>query len=304
MTTVLIADDEKDLTLLAARRLAEHGYVVHTAGSCRETLERAKQVKPDIVLLDVIFEDGLGYEVCRAIRKDPELYRAAVVFQSCVRDKRDVQHAVEQGGDGYLTKPYTEQMLLSKMALMTKLVADTDQSDQLTGLLSLARMRREVEHRLLREEDFALCYAWLEEPSDPKAVRLSTDVKEATKLMADILRRVVLDYVFHETHLCHVTGLHFLALVPIDERKRFRECVLAAFRDRIQFRSPGKQEAEDPLSGLSLLAVYTHTHHKTYTHAAPVFQDLRAFSEKREAKAQREARRANRRIGHEHWVDF
>ena len=304
MTTVLVVDDDVDFTALTAKRLGQEGYAVHTAASCQEAFERAKQAKPDIVLLDVMLGDGLGYGVCRAFRKDPELYRIPVVFQSVLKDKREVQYAVEQGGDAYLTKPYTEQILLSKMALMTKLVADTDQRDQLTGLPSYARMRREVEHRLLREEDFALCYAWLEEPSNSKAVRLSTDAEEAIKLVADILRRVVRDCAFHETHLCHVTGLHFLALVPIDERKRFRECVLAAFRDRIQFRSPGKQEAEDPLRGLSLLVVYTHTRHKTYTHAASMFQDLRAFSDKRERKAQREAKRANRRIGHDHWVDF
>ena len=58
------------------------------------------------------------------------------------------------------------------------------------------------------------------------------------------------------------------------------------------------------MSRLSLLATYTHTRHKTYTHAAAMLQDLRNLSEKREKKAEEEAMRANRKVGHEHWVDF
>ncbi len=304
MATVLIVDDDVALTDLGARRMALHGYVVHTAHSCREAFERAKQLKPDIVLLDVMLGDGLGYEVCRAIRRDPELYRMAVVFQSALKDKHEIQHAVEQGGDAYLIKPYSEEALLSKLELMRKILAETDQRDPITGLWSFVRMRREVEHRLAREEDFALCYAWLENMAAPKAGRLSQELELMIKFLAVILRGVVKTNLFYETHLCYAGGLYFLALVPLDERKRFRDAVLTTFNGREELVGTQSHEAKDPLRRLSLQMTYTHTRHRTYTHVAAMLEDLRKLFEERHITEEREAMRANRKIGHDHWVDF
>ena len=304
MTTVLVVDDDVDFTALTAERLGQEGYAVYTAASSQEAFERAKQVKPDIVILDVMLGDGLGYEVCRAFRKDRELYRIPVVFQSVLKDKREVQYAIDQGGDAYLTKPCSEQMLLSKLELMRKLLADTDRPDPVTGLLSLARMRREINHRLLREEDFALCYFWLEDAPDSKGGRLAQEVQAAMRLMADMLRRVVQNCGFYETHLCHVVGLHFVALVPIDQRKPFRDSVKSAFHDKKGLLLSRSQEAENPLRRLSLLVSHTHTGRKTYTNASAMLEDLKALGDKRGEKTQHAARRARRKSGHEHWVDF
>lgn len=304
MTTVLVVDDDIGLTSLAAKRLTDHGYAVHTAGSSQEAFERAKQLKPDIVLLDVMLGNSLGYELCRAFRKDPECYRMAIVFQSALKDKREVQYAIEQGGDAYLIKPYTEQALLARLELMGKLITETGERDPVTGMLSLARMRREIEHRLMREESFALCYSWLEESVPGTVSRTAPAVQQAIRITADILFHVIHDCRFKDSHLCRLAGAHFIALLPLEGKKEFIDLLRQTYTKTRNQPITQSTAATNPLRGLELMSSGTHTGHKEYTHAAAMLHDLQKLAEKREEHAVEENERSHRRYGHEHWVDF
>ena len=101
---LLIVDDQvTDLRVLsiAVRDLAD----VYVARSGREALEIARQCRPDVVLLDIEMPGMNGFEVCRALKSDPELLDAAVIFVSSHTQTDDELHALECGGVDFIQKP-------------------------------------------------------------------------------------------------------------------------------------------------------------------------------------------------------
>ncbi|HSJ15079.1 MAG TPA: response regulator [Longimicrobiales bacterium] len=100
---VLVADDEPMTAELLALVLAFNGYEVVQAHDGREALERARAVRPDVVLLDVMMPRLAGPDVARRLRSDPELADVPVVLFSCV-DESDVDWR-GAGADLFLQKP-------------------------------------------------------------------------------------------------------------------------------------------------------------------------------------------------------
>ena len=91
-TTILIADDDPSHLMLAEAALAGAGFVVHTASDGQEAVERFPDVKPDVVVLDVMMPRMTGIEACREIRRgmgsqfDPQAVAAFMDVADKVRD--------------------------------------------------------------------------------------------------------------------------------------------------------------------------------------------------------------------------
>ena len=100
---VLVADDEPLTAELLALVLAFTGYEVVEAHDGRQALERALEIRPDVVLLDHMMPELTGSEVTRSLRADPSLRDTPVVLFSCV-DESDVDWR-EAGADLFLQKP-------------------------------------------------------------------------------------------------------------------------------------------------------------------------------------------------------
>jgi CheY-like chemotaxis protein len=100
---VLVADDEPLTAEMLALMLAFNGYEVVCAHDGAEALRRAREVRPDVILLDVIMPELDGDEVTRALRADPELGGCPVVLFSSV-DEDDIEWR-DVGANLFLQKP-------------------------------------------------------------------------------------------------------------------------------------------------------------------------------------------------------
>jgi CheY-like chemotaxis protein len=100
---VLVADDEPLTAEMLALMLAFRGYEVECVHDGAEALRRARELKPDIILLDVLMPELEGVTVTRRLREDPELGARPVVLFSSV-DERDVEWR-EAGANLFLQKP-------------------------------------------------------------------------------------------------------------------------------------------------------------------------------------------------------
>ena len=100
---VLVADDEPLTTDMLALMLSFTGYDVTRALDGNEALERAREVQPDVVLLDVMMPGRTGPSVARELRNDPAFDGKIVVLFSCV-DENEVAWR-EAGADAFLQKP-------------------------------------------------------------------------------------------------------------------------------------------------------------------------------------------------------
>lgn len=112
MYKILVADDEKDIVCLLKDYFEVNDYIVITAYSGKEVLDKLSQ-KPDIILLDVNMPDGDGLFVCRNIR---ELVSCPILFLTARIEDSDKINGFAVGGDDYIIKPFSIEELGARVS--------------------------------------------------------------------------------------------------------------------------------------------------------------------------------------------
>lgn len=112
---VLIADDEQNAVRLLTRVLERDGYEVASARDGLSALEKARELLPDLILLDVQMPHLNGFEVTARLREDPATARIPVIFvTAAAREPSDVAHGLQLGADDYIRKPYDYHELIAR----------------------------------------------------------------------------------------------------------------------------------------------------------------------------------------------
>jgi CheY-like chemotaxis protein len=110
---VLLVEDDPDQAALADLRIRTGGYGARLARSLQEMVEDLQtQPAPDLLLLDVNLPDGNGFDILAGLRRHPEFSMLPVIMLTVMASAEDVQHGLSLGADGYVTKPYSEEILL------------------------------------------------------------------------------------------------------------------------------------------------------------------------------------------------
>jgi len=119
-TTILLADADHTLQKSAALLLENEGYRVVSVRDGEEALQKVRESRPDVVLLDILLPRKNGYQVCRAIKEDPILRTLPVVFVSAKSQPSDRFWAKRVGGDGFVAKPYDPADLLREIKVQLR----------------------------------------------------------------------------------------------------------------------------------------------------------------------------------------
>ncbi|RKZ04751.1 diguanylate cyclase response regulator [Candidatus Fermentibacteria bacterium] len=155
---VLVVDDDVDSLAIASLRLKKDGYTIETAGSGDECMDKAREKRPDLILLDVQMPGRSGYEVCEELKSDQELSNIPVIFLSAADDTSDKVKGLDLGAVDYVTKPFDVFELRARVraALRTKRLQDLllkySEVDSLTEIYN----RRVLMSRLHQEWDRTL----------------------------------------------------------------------------------------------------------------------------------------------------
>jgi twitching motility two-component system response regulator PilH len=112
---VLVVDDSPTDTHLLSEMLKKNGYSVLTAASGEEAITKAKQQKPDLILMDIVMPGMSGFEATRAIAKDPETSSIPILICSTKGQETDKAWGLRQGAKDYMVKPISEKMLMDKI---------------------------------------------------------------------------------------------------------------------------------------------------------------------------------------------
>ncbi|GAA4167355.1 response regulator transcription factor [Sphingobacterium sp. ML3W] len=112
---ILIVDDEKDILDLIAFNLNREGYQVSTAQNGEEAIQVAKQVNPDLIILDVMMPRMDGIEACRIMRAMPEFKSTFMVFLTARSEEYSEIAGFHVGADDYIAKPIKPRALMSRI---------------------------------------------------------------------------------------------------------------------------------------------------------------------------------------------
>lgn len=118
-STVLIVEDEKDIREYVATIFQEE-YRVFKAKSGTEGLQVAREILPDIIISDVMMENGTGLELCQVIKNDPATNHIPVILLTAVSTPEVKLRGVEGGADDYITKPFEKELLVARVKALVK----------------------------------------------------------------------------------------------------------------------------------------------------------------------------------------
>ncbi len=127
---ILIADDEPDILEIISYNLGKEGYEIHTAKDGNEAIEKAKQLNPDLIILDVMMPKKTGMEVCQILRTQPLFQQTLIIFLTALSDEASQIKGLEFGADDYVNKPISPKVLTSRVnalfrRLQTKVSEDS-----------------------------------------------------------------------------------------------------------------------------------------------------------------------------------
>ena len=113
---IIVADDEPDVLFMTAFSLRTvGGFEVIEARNGLEALEKAQQVQPDLIVLDIKMPRMNGYEVCRKLKEIPNLCDVPVIFLSAKGQRQEIEEGLSAGAADYILKPFAPEDLIAKV---------------------------------------------------------------------------------------------------------------------------------------------------------------------------------------------
>jgi len=112
---ILVADDSVTIQKVVELTFSKEDFTLTQARSGEEAIRKAKEVRPDLVLLDLVMPDMNGYDVCSALRAEPALRTMPIILLAGTFESFDRQRGMQAGANDFVTKPFESQVLIGKV---------------------------------------------------------------------------------------------------------------------------------------------------------------------------------------------
>ena len=112
---VLVVDDSKTELMFMTDLLQKNGFAVRTAESADDAFKRLSEEKPDLILMDVVMPGQNGFQLTRAITRDPRFVNVPVIMCTSKNQETDRVWGMRQGARDYITKPVDADELMAKI---------------------------------------------------------------------------------------------------------------------------------------------------------------------------------------------
>ena len=117
---VLVVEDEADVAEMIRYNLGREGYEVRLAATGTDALRQVKEVRPDLILLDIMVPHLNGWEICRRLRQDRETQAIPVIMVTGRVEEGDKVLGFEMGADDYVTKPFSPRELVARVRAVVR----------------------------------------------------------------------------------------------------------------------------------------------------------------------------------------
>ena len=117
MKKILLIEDDTDLFALLKYNLEKEGFSLTGQQTGKGALELCRRVRPELVLLDIMLPDSDGLDICKAIRKDPDLAATPIIFLTARASETDRIVGLELGSNDYVVKPFFVRELIARIKL-------------------------------------------------------------------------------------------------------------------------------------------------------------------------------------------
>ncbi len=130
MPHVLIIEDEEDILALVHYNFMRNGFRADLTTSGEDGLAMAQQLKPDLILLDLMLPGLDGLEICRRLKEDKATKSIPIIMLTAKGEEEDIVKGLEMGADDYITKPFSPQVLLARAKTVLRRTVTTESKDK------------------------------------------------------------------------------------------------------------------------------------------------------------------------------
>lgn len=125
MKKILVIEDDADLFALLQYNLEKEGFLLTGLQTGRGAIELSRKVRPDLILLDIMLPDSDGLDICKGIRRDPDLAGTPIIFLTARAAETDRIIGLEIGANDYVVKPFSVRELIARIKLQFRNQAQT-----------------------------------------------------------------------------------------------------------------------------------------------------------------------------------
>jgi len=154
---VILVEDDEHIGPYVAKYLETTGFEVQHFPDGNEVVEHANAFRPSVAILDVMLPGISGFEICRKFRTSPELYLTSILVLTSMGEEEERDHAIGQGADDFLSKPFRIPALFEKVTALERLYQVTRGRDPITGLHTASAFRKAVAHAVTRGAGYSVC---------------------------------------------------------------------------------------------------------------------------------------------------
>ena len=144
---ILVVEDDLDIRELISFNLANEGHQVFEANDGEVGIDKARNNKPDLILLDLMLPGIQGLDVCRIIKSDQETKEIPIIMVTALGQEEDIVKGLETGADDYITKPFSIKVLIARVNAVLKRsieVGEDKSKDILINGINIKTRSREV----------------------------------------------------------------------------------------------------------------------------------------------------------------
>lgn len=206
---ILVVEDSPTQALLLKRLLMENAYQATISKNGQEAIDSIKEKRPSIIISDIVMPIMDGYAMCRMIKDDPALKEIPVILLTSLTEPEDVIRGLQAKADAYITKPYDEDNLLSKVAsILRNPILEEDKGELKITLADkqyiISSNRREILNLLLFTYESAI-------RQNRQLIKVQKELKQLNEQLEEIVEERTSEL-----------------KMEINERKRFEESLKEA----------------------------------------------------------------------------
>jgi len=129
---ILLVDDEPDILEFLGYNLTKEGYTIYKASNGKEAIQTALNVKPHLIILDVMMPEMDGIETCREMKQIPSLNRSIIIFLTARAEDYSQIAGFDAGADDYIAKPIKPRVFISRVkAILRRFIVPEEKNTQI-----------------------------------------------------------------------------------------------------------------------------------------------------------------------------
>jgi len=226
---ILVVDDEEHIRRILKYQLEKNGYRAFCAEDGRKGLAMAREVSPDLIILDLMMPMMDGFEVCTRLKEDFQTGHIPIIMLTARSEMGDKLKGLENGANDYLVKPYSNEELLLRVKNVLDWGQKQKDANPLTGFSGNKAIEKELSLLLNRDQSFAFLYIDIDNFKAYNDYYGYQKGDQSILFLADIIKETVESIGNKEDFIGHIGGDDFVVITSLEKSDRVAKRIIDEF---------------------------------------------------------------------------